>query len=130
MTLLTPKWSQHAPKWIKFWKFGKMIAIIKFFIDSKVLVQNFSILSQYLRVQSLIDTSDLHFALLGHKKCPNLLLGCFFPKNQPVAWFYVYISISNPSKTEHGLIFPKEPCLSAGLQCTPTQHFNVSIFQF
>ena len=40
-----------------------MIAIIKFVIENKVSLQNFSVLLPYLRAQPLIDPSDPYFAL-------------------------------------------------------------------
>ena len=58
-----------------------MIAIIKFFTERKVSVQNFGVLSQYFGGQSLIDPCDLHFASLEHKKDTNLPLRCFFQKS-------------------------------------------------
>ena len=68
MTLLTPKLLLACPKVDQIFKTGKNDCHHQVFhrlIEKKVPVGNFSVLSQYLRVQSLIDPFD---ANLGAQK--------------------------------------------------------------
>ena len=58
-----------------------MIVIIKSPVENRMPEQNFSLLSQCERVLPLIDYFDPHLAPMGHKKGPNLPLGCFFQKS-------------------------------------------------
>ena len=74
MTTMVP------PKWFKFLKLGKVIVIIKFVVRNRVPAHYISVLSQFLKVQSLTDPFEPHFAQLGHKESPSLPLECFFLK--------------------------------------------------
>ena len=84
MTLSMPQNGLNLKKW------EKIIAIIKFFIESKVLVRNFRVLSRNLKVHPMIDPIDPHFALFGDKKCLNLPLGCFFQKSAGCVVLSIY----------------------------------------
>ena len=92
-----------------------MIAIMKIFIESKVPVRNFNILSQHLRVESLIDSFNPHFASLGHKRAPMCRWSVFFSKSGRWCGFKYILVISKPSKIESGLVLPKKLRLCAGL---------------
>ena len=94
-----------------------MITIIKFFIESKVPMRNFSVLSRYLRAQSPIDTFRPSFHLIGAQKRVRL-------------WGFEYILVtSNPSKRKSSIL-PREQGLCAGLQflqSEETKQFHILI---
>ena len=75
MTLLTPKWPPACPKKDQILKVEKMIAIIKFLIESKTLVRNFSVFMTTLKgtiTDWLIGSFYLNFPHWDHKNIKNV----------------------------------------------------------
>ena len=66
-------------------------------------------------MQLLIDPSDPQFGPMGHRKDPNLPLGCFFSKIGRLCSFKYILVTPHPSQTERDLLLPKESGLRAGL---------------
>ena len=75
MTLLTPKWPPACPKKDEILKVEKMIAIIKFLIESKTLVRNFSVFMATLKgtiTDWLIGSFYPNFPHWDHKNIKNV----------------------------------------------------------
>ena len=75
MTLLTPKWPPACPKKDQILKVEKMIAIIKFLIESKTLVRNFSVFMATLKgtiTDWLIGSFYPNFPHWDHKNIKNV----------------------------------------------------------